>query len=58
MGRFFEKNLLFLKTQIVYDNWERVNQEAIDYEEANKIAADLANKGTQKVSTKMGKEYH
>lgn len=60
VGRSFERAYRFLKSaQIVYDDWERANQEAMDYGKANKIAADLVDKVfLREVSTKMGKERH
>ncbi len=60
VGRLFNRAYRFLKaSQVVYDDWERANQEAMDYGKANKITANLINKvfGCE-VSITMGEERH
>ncbi|MCG8642319.1 MAG: PRK06851 family protein [Desulfobacterales bacterium] len=60
VGRLFNRAYRFLKAaQVVYDDWERANQEAMDYGKANKIAADLIKKiFSRDISSKLGKERH
>ena len=60
VSKNFERAYRFLKSaQAVYDDWEKANQEAMDYGKANKITADLINKILpNEVSTKLGTERH
>ncbi|AZR72290.1 hypothetical protein BBF96_02095 [Anoxybacter fermentans] len=60
VSRLFERAYRFLKAaQVVYDDWEKANQEAMDYGKANKIAANLIEKVfTRDVSTRIGEERH
>lgn len=61
VSRNFARAYRFLKAaQAVYDDWERANQEAMDYGKANKITAELIEKvfNNKPVTDKLGEERH
>lgn len=60
VGRLFARAYRFLKAaQVVYDDWERANQEAMDYGKANLITSDLIKKVfTREIGNKVGAERH
>lgn len=60
VSRLFARAYRFLNAaQVVYDDWERANQEAMNYGKANKITADIIAKVfSRETTTKVGEERH
>jgi GTPase SAR1 family protein len=61
VSRLFKRAYRFLKAaQAVYEDWEAVNIEGMDFGRANRIADDLVRElfGTSRVSTRVGADRH
>lgn len=60
-GRCFARAYRFLKAaQVVYDDWETLNRQAMDYALANQKAATLLDEilNARPVSSRLGRERH